>query len=357
MPRRRLTACALALLLGVAASASVLVARQDDHAAAVRQIVESAASATGPGVAVAVVANGTVVVTATRGVADLNRRSSLTTRAVFDLASVSKQFTAMAVMLLAEQGKLALEDDARKFLPELPVFNRARPITVADLLHMVSGLADYLSLVDSTDGVTNEDVLQLVARSKLQFPTGTRYVYSNTDYEMLALIVKRVSGRTYGAYLQAAIFGPLGMSSSVVLERERQVIPGRVTGYVRKRGAWQVDQNDTPTLVGDGNVFSSVEDLALWDRALRRHTLVSASMTQKAFTSGVLNSGKATDYSFGWMIDRAGPRGQVSHDGAWNGTSTYIVRDLGNGYTVIALSNITDFDIAALGDRVLALYQ
>lgn len=334
----------------------LLAPRQEDSAARMERILKDRFAEDGPGAAVAVVKDGKVLHTAVRGLADIDRKVAIGPRSVFDLASCSKQFTAMAVMILAERGKLSFEDDARKVLPELPDYDPKRPIRIADLLHMTAGLDDYLELVKDLARATNEDALKAVAARPLRFPTGTKYEYSNTAYCLLGLIVKRVSGKSYRQFLTDEILTPLEMKDTVVLEGAT-TIHHRVTGYARRKQGWTVDIGDTPNLVGDGSVFSNVLDLARWDRALRENKLVSAKTLELAFTSGMLDSGKRTGYGFGWVTGKGKVAGTVWHNGGWAGTSTYISRNLKNGVTVVLLSNLAGASADEIGAEIAALFE
>lgn len=297
----------------------------------------------GPGAVVGVVRDGRLVFLGAYGLSDIEASEEMTTGRVFDLASCSKNLTAYGVMLLAERGMLSLEDDVRRHLPELPERRGGRTIRVIDLLHMVSGHASYQDLLEEYEGVTNEDIVPLVAASPLEFPTGSRYEYSNTDYNLLATICARASGMSFGAFMKKEVFDPLGMGRSVVLEKTGQRVPGRVTGYKKEDGRWVPDRDDTPGIVGDGSIFSSVEDLAKYDAALREGTLVSRALLKQAWTSGETDDGEPTDYGFGWVVGEDGDGGLlIDHGGSWNGTSTYIGRWVDKDYSIILLSNAYD---------------
>lgn len=330
---------------------------QDEAPAKIEKILKSNFPGSGPGAAVAVVKEGKLLHTAARGLSDVEKKIAITPDSVFDLASCSKQFTAMAIMILVERGKLAFSDDARKVLKELPEYDPKRPIRILDLLHMTAGLDDYLKLVKNFATDTNEDALKAVAARPLRFPTGTKYEYSNTAYNFLALIVQRVSGESYGEFLSSEIFKPLQMKSTVVLERPNQHIPDRVVGYARKKREWKVDLDDTPNLVGDGGVFSTVADLARWDRALREGKLVSEKTLQAAFTSGTLDSGRRTGYGFGWSMGGDKSERIVWHNGSWAGTSTFITRNLKSGVTVIVLSNLRDAYVDEVATQIAELFE
>ncbi len=329
---------ALLILASIAPACPALA--DDDLGDKIDEVMAKYVHDDGPGAVVGVVKEGRLVYQEAYGLADIEHATEMTTDRVFDLASCSKNLTAFAVMLLAEQGKLSLQADVRTYLPEIPKHDPDRPIQVIDLLHMVSGLADYQGLIDDYDGKTNEDVVKVVAAAPLEYPTGSKYEYSNTAFNLLATIVARVSKESFGEFMREEVFKPLGMSHSCVLEKEGQKIVGRVYGYKDKDGSWVRDTQDTPGIVGDGTIFSCVEDLVKYDRALREGTLVSEAMLKRAWTPGETDEGAATKYGFGWGIDDDGDGGLlVDHNGSWSGTSTYIGRWVDKDYTIIVLFN------------------
>ena len=320
----------------------------------IRDVLSREVPPDGPGAVVVVLKDGKVVGQSAAGWADVKRQVPITTHTVFDLASCSKQFTAMAVMILSERGKLSLEDDARKFLPELASHDTA--IRIVDLLQMTSGLPDYEKLLDHLEDKTNGDVLNAVARRPLLFQVGTKYNYCDTNYVLLALIVERASGHSFAQFLKQEIFDPAGMKQAVVLERPGQPIDDRAEGYARGKDGIHIRREDTRTY-GDGQVMASAEDLIAWDRALRENRLVGRDMLARAFTSGRLADGKPCGYGFGWAVpQRPGPHG-VEHVGGWAGTSAYILRDLDLGLTVVVLSNVEKFPVRKVGQEVAEIAQ
>lgn len=306
----------------------------------------------GPGLALAVVEHGRVAFEGTRGLADVARRAPITSRTVFDLASCSKQFTAMAVMIAAERGMLKLDDDIRRFVPEIPVYEASRPITITHLLHMTSGLAIYTEFMDDLDGVHNVDVARQVGRRKLMFRTGSRHRYNNTDYAMLALIVERAAKKPFAAFMREAVFRPAGMTQTMVLDDPHQAVPGRCQGYTPGKGRrFEACREDT-YVVGDGQVFSSLDDMIRWDQALRRYTLVKRETERRAFVSGRLSNGEETGYGFGWFVSQDDDVHFLSHEGNWTGTNSYISRDLVEDVSLIMLSNNDAMDTGNLSTPI-----
>lgn len=310
-------------------------------------------SADGPGAVVVVARDGKIVGQSALGCADVEKKLPLDTATVFDLASCTKQFTAMAIMILAERGKLSFDDDARRYLPELAL--RETPIRLTDLLHMTSGLPDYEKLLDHLEDKTNLDVLHAVAKQPLLFPTGSKFNYCDTNYVLLATIVERIAGRDLGQFLKEEIFEPAGMKQSVLLESPGQSIENRGEGYSRdKAGAIKLHRLDTRTF-GDGQVMTSAADLVQWDRVLRGNKLVTPAMLSRAFMSGTLADGKPCGYGFGWFISDKGGSRVAEHGGKWAGTSTCISRHLDDGLTVIVLSNLEQFPARKVAAEAAAL--
>lgn len=326
----------------------------------VDEILREVVDPKGPGVGVLVLRNGQVLYRKGLGQANLEHRIPVTAKTVFDLASCSKAFTAMAIMILADRGRLAFDDDVRRFLPKLPEYHRGRPVRIDDLLHHTSGIRDYLGLLEKVKGdpgrIKNKDVLKLLAKQKLEFPTGTRFSYSNSNYCLLALIIERVSGLSYGQFLRREIFEPLGMKSSHVYEDTRQVVANRAYGYGKSDNGYSWSHSDLVT-TGDGGVMATMDDLAIWDRALREARLVKPEIVQRAFTPGKLDSGEEQDYGFGWALTRGEGKRIASHSGGWYGTSTYVERGLDDAVTVIVLSNDERFESVTIGRRISRIFR
>lgn len=347
---------AIALLPAALFLASALPLAADDLKANIDAILAEAFPADGPGAAVAVVKDGRIVYEGASGLADVEREVAMTPDRVFDLASCSKSVTALAVLLLRKEGKLALDDPATKWLPELAHVDPTRPIRVIDLVHMVSGLPDYMDLVDAWEGVDGPRIAKLVGARPLAFPTGSRYEYSNTDYCLLSTVVARASGRPFGEYVREAILRPAGMTSSMVFERPGQEIPRRVHGYRwdEDEEEWMADVDDTPGIVGDGMLFSSAGDLARYAIALEAGTLLSPEDLALSIASGRLDSGEPTGYAFGW-IEWGDGRRAVTHDGAWAGTTTRIARLLDERTTIVVLANAADADVDGPAEAIAEL--
>jgi len=282
------------------------------------------------------------------GYANVDSKEKLEPKSVFRLASLSKQFTAMCIMILEEQGKLNYDDDLQKYLPEL----KYEGITIRHLLWHTSGIPSYMDFMPEhgfgdDDEYLNDDVLQTMARHhpEREFEPGEQYKYNNTGYLLLASIVERVSGVPFNRFLQQNIFDELGMSSSTIPFGKNQFVDmaNRVRGYNRTKDGGYVD-NDYASydydVYGDGGVFSNVIDLFKWNEALATEELVTKDTIQEAYKPYVLNDGSVGDYGFGWSISEVDGNKIVEHSGSWIGFRTYILRDITNSHCVIVLTNL-----------------
>ncbi len=327
-----------------------------------------------PGVAVLVRKNGRTVFERGYGVRDLRAFVPIDGAANFRLASCTKQFTAMAAMLLAHGGKLRYETRLTELFPEFPAYGRA--ITVRHLLTHTSGLPDYEELMGpqwtATRQIRDEEVLALLERqTRPKFTAGTSWAYSNSGYVLLGLIVARVSGRPFDEFLRERIFEPLGMNSTVAFVNGKNTVPNRTFGYSRKgEGFVETDQSATSATLGDGGVYSNLADLAKWDAALERHTLLSAGEMAAALTAvkladgsqphwpttpgdDNLNPGRPVSYGFGWFLDPYEGRARMWHTGTTVGFHSAIERFTAEKLTVIVLCNRTDLDPNELAVRAV----
>ncbi len=284
------------------------------------------------------------------GYADMKEKDTLHSNAVYQLASVSKQFTAMAVMMLQEMDSLEYDDKMVKYVPELSdeKIHLYDSITIRHLLNHTSGLPNYMYFVEkytkNSDNPYNDEIVELMAKHKayLNFRPGSRFLYSNTGYMILALIVERASGMKFGDFVDNRIFKPLGMNHSFVYSAvyDEDRYKDKLQGYRKYRRYFPIPENQHDGSVGDKGAYSTVNDLFKWDRALNTDTLVSTETLEEAFSRGKLNSGKDIPYGYGFRI-----RGNdeddwvVFHNGLWNGFKTGIVRYLDKNHTVIILEH------------------
>ena len=280
------------------------------------------------------------------GFTDLDETVPLSSHASFSIASVTKQFTAMGILLLARKGKLALDDKLARYIPELVDYGE---ITVSQLLHHISGVPDHMELAaerwDAKTILTTNDMIALFEkyRPQLHFAPGEKFEYSNTGYVLLGEIISRVSGTPYAEFMVDEIFRPLGMKDSAAfnLSSKECTLRCRVFG-LRKRficfgRKMRCDLNYLDGLFGDAGICASAEDLLRWDAALRDGTLIPNEIYREAYVSGKLNNGEATGYGFGWEI---GASNVVDHFGEWEGFTSYVRRDLKKRTFLVVLSNL-----------------
>ncbi|MBC8045443.1 MAG: beta-lactamase family protein, partial [Fimbriimonadaceae bacterium] len=298
---------------------------------------------------------GKVVYKKSFGFSNETTKEKLNDNSIFELASVSKQFTAMAIVILKEKGKLNYEDKISKYIPELSDYPN---ITIRNLLNHTGGLPDYMEIMDTTFDkskiATNKDIISTFAKLKPQvlFEPNTNWEYSNTGYALLASIIEKVTGMSYGEYLHKVIFKPLEMTNTFVYRRrfEPKKIDNYAYGYIFSDSLNKYILPDDLAeskivvwldgIVGDGTVNSTVIDLLKWDRALYTDKLISKESKNEIFTSAEINDKSKTDYGFGWFIEDNGVYGNiVNHTGGWPGYMTFIDRHIQNDYTIIVLLN------------------
>ncbi len=334
--------------------------RDPEISAKVAALFEDYSAGESPGAAVMVIEDGEILFESGFGLADIDSGTPITPQSAFRLASVSKQFTAMAIMILADREQLACDDALTQYLPELERFGN--DITLRHLLTHTGGLPDYYDALTEEAGEsmpTTEQAMEFLAGwGEPLFPAGDRYEYSNPGYEMLALLVERVSGKTFGQFLQENIFGPLGMENSVAHESPDIEIRNRAFGYSRSDNSFVLNDDDALNLIiGSGGIYSTVEDLYLWDQALYTEKLVRRSTLDEAWSAAAFNNGEHSPYGFGWGLEPYGALGQrLSHAGGWVGFSTYIVRYPEHHFSVIILSNLDEFDGERFANRITDLF-
>ncbi|KUY30924.1 serine hydrolase domain-containing protein [Elizabethkingia ursingii] len=297
---------------------------------------------------------GKVVYEKSFGLANEKTKQKLDKNTVFELASVSKQFTAMGIVQLEKEGKLSYNDALTKYFPELGFY---KPITIDNLLHHTSGLPDYMGLFnkswDKKKIATNEDIVEVLAKHKpeLLFAPGDKYEYSNTGYALLGLIIEKVSKQSYGDYLSKKIFKPLGMTNTRVYRSryKPEKISNYALGYVTDSLGNKKLLDDLGKeyytyyldgIVGDGMVNSTTGDLLKWDRALYGDKLVNQKDKDLIFSSIVTKDNKDNHYGYGWQVSTSKAVGKIiSHSGSWAGYITYIARDVDSDKTIILLEN------------------
>lgn len=277
------------------------------------------------------------------GTADFATGDELSTSHVFQLASVSKQFTAMCIMILQEQGKLAYDDLLTDYIPNIPY----KDVTIRHLLNHTAGLPNYMWLIEHKwpheHHPYNDDVIAMLEHHNLPryFSAGRRFDYSNTGYMLLASVVEIVSGKRFDDFMAEQIFQPLGMNESFVFcTGLGKPEPKHVTGYYHRwRRYREYGEDPNNGTVGDKNVFSTVHDLFLWDQALNDHKLVSQATLNEAFGPGKTRRHREIPYGFGFRLKQNHQENLVYHNGLWNGFRTAFVKDLNDGTTIILLNH------------------
>jgi len=299
-----------------------------------------------PGCALGVIRDGNFIYRKAYGMASLELGVPLSPRSVFYMASVSKQFTAAAVVLAAEKGFLSLDDDVRKYIPELRDYGHA--ITLRQMLHHTSGLRDFETLLDLSgrrisEPHSIEEMLDLIARQKLlNNAPGDEWIYSNTNYFLLAEVVKRATKESLAQFAAENIFQPLGMMHTRFYDDRTVVVPGRIPAYDPGSGGnFLVDWSTNFDLVGPGGMMSSVDDLLLWDRNFYQNRLGNGPFLKEMQTRGVLNDGKETDYALGLELSTYRGLPIVEHSGGLFGYGTEILRFPDQRFTVVCLCNLS----------------
>ena len=334
---------------------------KQDMAPKIDAIFKPLISPDSPGFAVGVIRNGELIFARGYGLADLKAKAPITPQTDFRLASVTKQFTAMAVMLLVHDGKLRYDETLTRIFPEFPPYGNK--ITVRHLLNHTSGLKRYEEIYEKETAGTQPDkipqlhdvdVLRILEQQTSgSFAPGKRWEYSNSGYAVLAMIVERISGKSFEDFLRARVFVPLGMNHTVAYVSEKNQVPNRAFGYRRAsdgKGWTFSDQSPTSAVLGDGGIYTSIEDIAKWDRALSAHTLLSKREMEPALMlvrvdGGVtLSDGAQSEYGFGWFLDPYKGHRRMWHDGDTSGFHTSIQRLPDDQLTVIVLANRTDIN-------------
>lgn len=294
-----------------------------------------------PGLAVLVVRGDQTLKSAGYGLADLEHDVPVTAETLFQSGSIGKQFTATAIMLLVEDGKLTLDDRLRQHLPGAPAAWGA--ITLRQLLSHTAGLGDYPPGFDLRRDRTEAQLLEVVYQSKLLFPPGTKWQYSNLGYILLGAVIRQASGQFYGDFLRQRVFAPAGMPTARVISEE-DIIPRRSGGYRLKQGEWKNQEWVAPQLntTADGSLYLSLVDWAAWDRALRGDVVLSQAKLAEMWTVAPLADGQPNqaDYGFGWVVQNVRGHRLVQHGGAWQGFHTHLARWLDDGLTVGVFTNL-----------------
>ena len=338
---------------------------RDERAAKVDDLFAPWSSPRSPGCAVGVLRNGEFLLRRGYGSADLNHHDLIGPNTVFDLASMSKQFTAASIGILVTQGKLSLEDDVRKYLPELPDYGDK--ILVRDLVYHTSGLRDYISLTEdlsdfhSAATPTKHDYLDLLVRQKaLNFPPGTQFSYNNSNYFLLGIIVERVTGMSLREFADKNIFEPLGMHHTHFEDSPSEVADRQAIGYEPAgRGFWGPRFSPVKVSfaeVGDGGLFTTLDDLALWDQEFYVGRLGGGKLRSLLLTTGGLRDGSKLNYAFGLYVAPSRRGLEVYHSGNDFGFRTRMVRYPEYHASVVILCNLSTISTDPLARSIGNIY-
>lgn len=302
-----------------------------------------------PGLALAVLRDGKVVRAQGYGMANVELGVAVKPETIFQTGSVGKQFTAAAVMMLVEEGKVGLDDKLSKYLEGTP--QAWKDVTVRNLLTHTSGIADYTNheytkaggLINLRGDYTEEQLYQKLVQLPLNFETGTKWKYSNTGYVLLGFVIHKVTGKFYGDFLQERIFQPLGMSATRIIS-ERDIVPNRASGYELAKGEIKNQEWVSATLntTADGALYTNVLDLGKWDAALYTEKLLKRESFEEIWTPVKLKDGKTYPYGFGWFLNEANGHRLIEHDGAWQGFTMNISRYVDDRLTVIVMTNLDE---------------
>ena len=318
-----------------------------------------------PGASLMVIKDGAIVLARSYGLARIEDRIGCATDTNFRLASVTKQFTAMSILILATRGKLSLDDGLMRFFPNFPMYGQ--DIKIRHILSHTSGLMDYEDLIAPATKaqVHDKDVFDLLCKEdKLMFAPGSSFHYSNTGYAFLALIVQAASGQRFADFLHDNIFQPLGMTNTVAYEAGISTVPHRAYGYTarvdestRRRVFAPTDQSVTSAVLGDGGIYSSTADLFKWDQALYTEKLIPQGLLQEAFTATSHPSDfQGSGYGFGWYIGTRHGVPSVWHYGSTVGFSTRIERYPARKFTLILLANRNEAPLGEISSAVTEIF-
>ena len=357
----------LLLIVSMAATAQVTTSQ-------IEAIFAKFTSTREPGCAVLVIKDGKVVFRKGYGITDLRSLHAIAPDTNFRLASLTKQFTASAIMMLVHDGKLKYEDHLSEVFPDFPAYGKG--ITIRQLLNHTSGLIDYEDLMekrlpggadDKIPQIKDAEVLELMKlQTGTKFAPGTHWQYSNSGYVLLAMVVEKRSGMGFGDFLRERIFKPLEMNETIAYEKGKNEVANRAYGHTRNAVGWrETDQSSTSATLGDGGVYTSLNDLEKWDRALSGHTLLSpqemaAALSPPASASGgplqKPDGSLAPFYGFGWFLDPYRGHRRYSHYGETVGFRTAIQRFPDDHLTVIVMANRAEVEAPALTEQVANLY-
>lgn len=310
-----------------------------------------------PGLALLVSQGGKIVLAKGLGLANVELQVPVKPETIFQSGSVGKQFTATAVMMLVEEGKVGLDDPLTKYFPDGPA--SWNDVTVRELLSHTAGFGDYPDKFDFRKDWTEDELLKMVEGIPLAYPPGTKWEYSNLGFLTLGILIHRVTGEFYGDFLQQRIFQPLGMQTARIIS-EADIVPNRAAGYRLVKGELKNQEWVAPMVntTADGSLYFSIFDLAKWDAALYTEKLLKRSSLEQMWTPAKLKNGQPNKegYGFGWFIEERHGHRVISHDGAWQGFKTSIVRYVNDRLTVVVLANLAEAKPEDIAEHVAQMY-
>ena len=310
-----------------------------------------------PGLALLVSRDGQIIRSQGYGLANVELQVPVKPETIFQSGSVGKQFTATAVMILVEEGKIGLEDPLTKYFPDAPA--TWKQVTIRELLSHTAGFTDYPKDFNFRKDYTEAELLKIVEKVPLAFSPGTNWSYSNLGFLTLGLMIHKVTGEFYGDFLQERIFRPLGMSTTRIIN-EADIIPNRASGYRLVKGELKNQEWVSPTLntTADGSLYFSILDLAKWDAALYTEKLLKQSSLEQMWTVAKLSNGQPNTghYGYGWFIENRHGHRVVEHEGEWQGFQTQISRHTGDKLTVVVLTNLGGSKPDVFADHVAEMY-
>jgi CubicO group peptidase (beta-lactamase class C family) len=359
--RKKAIGAMTVMLLFLEAPAAFAANSDEKSAAAVDEVFSDFTQPGSPGCALAVYREGKIIYAKGYGLANIEDNVPIGPQSVFDIGSTSKQFTAASVLLLEKQGKLSVNDDVRKYVPEVPSYGQK--ITILQLLNHTSGLRDYLTLMElagiNIDGVTTDaDALALIGRQKaLNFAPGSDWLYSNTGFFLLSVIVQRASGKTLREFAAENIFAPLEMTHTQYRDNHASLIPNRALAYEEKEDKSGYTLNVSYfEQTGDGAVHTSVEDLLKWDENFYSPRLGGKEFLSEIQEQGKLNDGKLLDYAKGLFIQNYRGLRTVNHGGAWGGYRADLLRFPEQHFSVACLCNVANAGPSRRAHQVADIY-
>jgi CubicO group peptidase (beta-lactamase class C family) len=310
-----------------------------------------------PGLAMLVSRGGQVIRAQGYGLANVELQVPVKPETIFQSGSVGKQFTATAVMMLVEEGKIGLEDPLTKYFPDAPP--SWKKVTIRELLSHTAGFTDYPKSFDMRRDYTEAEQLKIVESIPLAFAPGTSWSYSNLGFLTIGILIHKVTGEFYGDFLQERIFRPLDMQTTRIIS-EADIVPNRSAGYRLVKGELKNQEWVSPTVntTADGSLYFSIMDLAKWDVALYTEKLLKRSSLDEMWTVAKLNNGQPNSghYGFGWFVVTKNGHRVVEHEGAWQGFETQISRYVDDKLTVVVLTNLDDAKPEVFADRVAEMY-